>query len=76
MLKAIIVDDEKGASQALSNILIAKCPNVEIVAVADSFFLSKFYICPRGYGNMSFTFNRNAGKQRKYKQDDHLSQSF
>ena len=34
--KAIIVDDEKGASQSLSNILIAKCPNVEIVAVADS----------------------------------------
>ncbi len=36
MLKAIIVDDEKGASQSLSNIIEAKCPTIDIVAVANT----------------------------------------
>lgn len=36
MLTAIIVDDEKGATQSLSNIIRAKCPNIEIAATADS----------------------------------------
>jgi len=36
VLKAIVIDDEKGASESLCNIIQAKCPEVKIVAEAHT----------------------------------------